>query len=319
MNNYFHCTGGRFKVAIYVMVLLLAVFYTDNLRASGKKLKTRIKIEYFKKGDNTKQIKATASSRVNRKPVSLQNITLQFFDETDSSRLIQSITTNKKGIAVLNLPADYPMGKEEPSVFTVRFAGNDIYKPASKKIEVKDIVMNVDYKVVDSVYMVNVSAYELIDGKPGNPVSDVDVYVYVQRLFSLLKVGEGWLQDGKATVEIPNNIPGDRQQNLKLVTMIPEAEGYGTIENNKTMKWGTPLPALNKYADKKKRALWEPRAPLWMVITLGILLFGVFYHYFLIGFKLYKIKKIGEGKTVWWLKQDKININQFIKKWKKSV
>jgi len=291
------------KVFFSFLTLLLIVFFAGNVSAnmppSAKKSKTRIKLEYFKKGDDSKQIKASVSSKVKRKRVILNDVTLNLFDETDSTQLIGTATTDKKGIAVFTLSAEYPVGKDgEPSTFVVRFDGNEKYKPASKTLAVKDVKMDVTYKVVDSVYTVNVSAFEWVNGKPGNPVSDVDVYVYVKRLFSLLKVGEGWLQDGKAVVEIPNDLPGDLNQNLQFVTMIPEADDYGTVENNKTMRWGKPIPLHNKYADEDKRALWEPRAPVWMVVTLAILLLGVFYHYFLIGFKLYKIKKIGQKESV---------------------
>ena len=285
------------KITYYVLTFSLVVLFSGTLWANksdaAAKLKTRIKIEYLKKGNNAKQIKATLSSKLKRKRISVSGVTLNLFNETDSSLLIKSVLTDKKGVAVFTLPDTYPIGKDgEPGIFTVKFNGNDTYKAYSKTLEVKDVALTAKFKVVDSVYTVQVTANELVNGNIGDPVSDVDVYVYVKRLFSLLKVGEGWLQDGEATVEIPNNIPGNLQQNLDFVVMIPEADDYGTVETNKTMKWGTPLPKYNKYADEAKRALWEPRAPIWMVITLGVLLFGVFYHYFLIAYKLYKIKKI---------------------------
>ena len=286
------------KLSRSLLIILCVALIAGNASAAGKKLKTRIKVEYVKKGDNTKQIKATVSSKVKRKRVTLKGVALNLFDETDSTRLISTATTDKKGITVFTLPADYPVGKDgAPSVFAVRFDGNEKYKPASKKIEIKDVKLTADFKVVDSVYTIEVTANEMVNGTTGAPVSDVDVYVYVKRLFSLLKVGEGYLEDGKATIEIPNDIPGEyKTHNLEFVTMIPEADDYGTVENNKTIKWGAPAPKYPKYDNVNQRALWEPRAPLWMVITLGILLLGVFYHYFLIACKLYKIKQLGKNE-----------------------
>jgi len=304
-------SAGIIKHILSFLTLLLFLLFSGHVRANmptpAKKSKTRMKVEYFKKGDDSKQIKVSLSSKIKRKRVAIQNVSLSLFDETDSLQLVGTATTDKKGIAVFSLPRDYPVGKEgDPSTFVIRFDGNNNYKPALKSLKVKDVKLEVTYKVIDSVYTVNVSAFEWTNGKAGNPVSDVDVYVYVKRLFSLLKVGEGWLQDGKAVVEIPNDLPGDLNQNLKFVTMIPETDDYGTVESNKTMKWGKPIPLQNKYANEQMRALWEPRAPIWMVITLGVLLLGVFYHYFLIGFKLYKIKKIGKKESVY------NNVNQNI-------
>ncbi len=284
-----------------MLMMVLIILPSSNILAANaskaKKNRTRIKAEYFKKDNNVRQIKATASSRINRKPVKLKLVPIKFYANTDTLQLLGTVVTDEKGVATFTLPAGFEAGQDGTLSFKVDFEGNETFKPATKKIEVKDVKLNATYSVVDSTYTVNVTAFEWANGTQGNPVSDVDVYVYVQRIFSLLKIGEGWLADGKATVEIPNDIPGDRAGNLKLVTMIPDADGYGTVQTGKTVKWGKPLPAYNKYADESKRALWEPRAPLWMVITLAILLLGVFYHYFLIGYKLYKIKKIGKSET----------------------
>ncbi len=291
------------KIFYYYLTLVVIIVLAGNAEGQqevkAKRSKIRIKLEYFKKGDNTKQIKATASTRVKRKPFPVKMVTLNFYDETDSAKLIGTVETNEKGIATLTLPSDYSIGNgDNPSLLSVRFDGNESFKSASKEIRISDMEMNVTYKIIDSVYTVNIDAYEKTEGESSIPVSDVDVYVYVKRLFSLLKVGEGWLQDGSATVEIPNDLPGDKEGNLKFVVMIPDAEGYGTVESDEVVKWGKPLKVQNKYADENKRALWEPRAPLWMVITLSILLLGVFYHYFLIAFKLYKIKKIRKNDSV---------------------
>ena len=278
------------------LVLLLSVesAYSQESKAP-KANKSRLKLEYTKKSDNSIQLEAKLSSRINRKPVAVTNTILSFYDQTDSSVLLKSAITDKKGKAKIVLSPGYPIGRDTLSTtFSVIFEGNDQYKPSSKELTVKDARMDVGYETVDSIHTVTVSAYELNNGKPGTPLTDLDVYVYVKRLFSLLKVGEGWLQDGEATIEIPDDLPGDVEGNLNFVTIIPETDNYGTIENEATVNWGIRPPVQNKYANESKRALWEPKAPFWMVITLGILILGVFYHYFLILYKLFKIKKIGK-------------------------
>ncbi len=295
MNNNIKHTNV-YKVISSSIVLILFMTLNSNIYAAvanARKAKTRIKIEYLKKENNTKEIKATISAKKNRKYIPLKNIDLLFYDQTDSAKLIATIKTNEKGVATLILNANYQIGNNDnPATFAVIFEGSEKYKQQNKKIEIRDVKLDVDYEIIDSVYTVNVSAYEWVYGKQDKAVTDVDVYVYVKRIFSLLKIGEGWIQNGKAIVEIPNDLPGDLEGNLHLVTMIPESDDYGTIMNKSTEKWGIAPPKHNKYADEDKRALWEPRAPLWMVITLSILILGVFYHYFLIIYKLYRIRKL---------------------------
>jgi len=262
-----------------------------------KVYKSRIKIEYLKKGDNSKEIKATISSRINKKPVKIKNVSLSLYDLTDSTKFIEDVVTNSKGIALFSLPVDYPIGRDTSgAVFNIKFDGNPQFKPSSKKIEIKDAIMTTSFETIDSVYTVTVSAYEMENGELGEPLTDLDVYVYVQRMFSLLKVSEGWLQNGEAIIEIPDDLPGDSENNLKLIIRIPETEEFGSIEGEKTINWGRPMPKDDSYSTEKQRALWEPMAPLWMVITLGLLIVAVFYHYILIIYKLFKIKKLGKIK-----------------------
>ncbi len=288
-----------YKVISSSIVLILIMVLNSNIyaaAANAKKAKTRIKIEYLKNEDNTKEIKASISAKQDKKYIPLKNINLIFYDQTDSAKLIATIKTDEKGVATLVLDADYQIGNvDNPATFAVKFEGSEEYNPKTKQIEIRDVKLDVDYEVIDSVYTINVTAYEWVNGKQGKAVTDADVYVYVKRIFSLLKIGEGWIQDGKVSIEIPNDLPGDLKGNLHLVTMIPESDDYGTIMNKSTEKWGIAPPKHNTYADEDKRALWEPRAPLWMVITLSILIFGVFYHYFLIMYKLYKIRKLKDN------------------------
>ena len=298
-NLYDHLRVKAFILALLLLVSSVGIAFGQDEEEEKVVYKTRIKIEYFKKGDDSKLIKATFTAMIDRKPTPIENILLSFYDQTDSSVIVGQSTTDEKGVAMVSLPSDYIIGRDTAkSTFGVEFDGTEEYRASSNEIMVRDAKIEATYEIIDSVYTVTVMAYEIVNGEAGQPLSDMDVYVYVQRMFSQLKVGEGWLQDGEATIEVPQNIPGDEQNNLQLIVKIPESEIYGTIENEGVAAWGIEDTALIKHHKERRRALWKPMAPLWMVITLSILIAGVFYHYLLIVYKLMKIKKLYKKSLV---------------------
>jgi hypothetical protein len=60
------------------------------------------------------------------------------------------------------------------------------------------------------------------------------------------------------------------------VARFLEHPSFGTVERKVTEKWGTvnsfSVPVIH-------RALWTKTAPMWMIITLSVLLTGVWGHY----------------------------------------
>jgi hypothetical protein len=289
IHKNLHIDLFRIQVLLILTVFLIASTFSIATGAP-ESYKTRIKMEFIKKADDSKIVIAIISARIEKKPVRIENVYLTFYDLTDSSQLLDKVLTNDKGLAQIFLPENYPIGRDSTeSVFRVEFEGNEGFKSSSKELSIKDVGMDLSYETIDSVYTILVSAYELQNGKPGKPLTDLDVYVYVQRLFSRLKIGEGWLQNGKAIIEIPSDLPGDDEFNLKLITTIQEAGEYGTIEKEGTVNWGW---VGIRHHIEKRRALWKPLPPLWMIITLSILVMGVFFHYLLIVYKLFQIKSL---------------------------
>ena len=131
-------------------------------------------------------------------------------------------------------------------------------------------------------------------GKDGNqvPVNDLKIQFYVPRTFSLLKVGEGTLSDGSATIDFPVTLPGDSLGGLTVVAKIEDNETYGNIEASGKINWGKPL-LLEKPV---KRGLGDTNAPLWMVYTLIVLLSLVWFHYMYVVFTVFRIRYLGKKK-----------------------
>jgi hypothetical protein len=146
----------------------------------------------------------------------------------------------------------------------------------------------------DSIVSVKVKFVDLSTGTE-TPVDSTALAVYVKRMFSPLKLGEGTTDEaGEASVEIPNNLPGDDKGNITLLARLDESETYGILETAASQQWGTPV----SYEVKKlPRALWSPQPPVWMLVTFVILMTVVWGHYIVIIFELFRLRK-EEPKSV---------------------
>ena len=107
-------------------------------------------------------------------------------------------------------------------------------------------------------------------------------------MFSLLNVGDLTLDDsGSASVEFPNDIPGNKEGNLLVLARIEDNTTYGNVEASENLQWGIPV---DYSVPVSHRALWTQIAPKWMVYTLTILLLGVWGHYLFAIISLIRIK-----------------------------
>jgi len=137
---------------------------------------------------------------------------------------------------------------------------------------------------------VTITAYILVDGEKV-PVTDEEVSVVIPRMFSMLPVGTASLdENGQATIDFPGNIPGDSEGNLNIVGGFRNHWQFATVEKSIFAPWG--LPASHDVAETD-RELWTQIAPTWMIITLTIMLLGVWGHYLYAIISLIRIGRIG--------------------------
>lgn len=277
---------------IFIISLLLYSF-TENVTTAQKLQKSRIKLESYKNPDQTISLVATIKARKKRY-YSLKNVFINFYNINDTSKvLMKKIKTNKKGVALLQLSEEFNISKDTSGImsFEAVFAGNDTIKKAHKTIGFKDAKLVVLFNLKDSVKVIELKANELSADRPA--IANTDVALYIKGSFSLLKIGSVETDDdGNATLEFPLGIHGDTAGVVTIVAQIEDNDDYGNVIAEKNINWAIPL--VSKSLDK--RGLTRPNAPIWMVITLIILLSLVWFHYGYIVYALIKIKK-EETKT----------------------
>lgn len=220
-------------------------------------------------------------------PVS--DVRVEFYRVTDTSELsLGEVITNEDGKATLVLNTnDFITDTSGSIAFNAVFSGTEAYRKASRDLTLKEISMQVDAEVVDSIKTLNISCSEIKNDEE-IPINDVEVQILVKRLYSNLPVATANLEDGEMSVQFPDDLPGGHFGELEIICRIANHDDYGTIETHKVEQWGTPVSFI---PEKKPRALWS-RAPLWIIIAMALALGAAWYHYFLSLSKLLKIRKL---------------------------
>jgi hypothetical protein len=213
----------------------------------------------------------------------------------DSSETIGHVKTGTDGVAVIKVPAKrmYFRNTEGMITFKAEYAGDVKYEASEGESGLKPGKLIVSFYEEDSVRYVKVTALQLeTDGKE-KPLGSQTVLVYVPRMLSLLKIAEITLDSlGIGSAEFPGDIVGDSTGNLTVIAQIEENDVYGNIRAEAKINWGLPKHLLSP--EKPTRELWTPVAPLWMIITLIIMLSGVWGHYLYTIVQLIRIKRIGQ-------------------------
>ncbi len=126
------------------------------------------------------------------------------------------------------------------------------------------------------------------------PVKEVEVKLYVQRLFGLLPIGDAVATDesGIASFEFPNDIPADLNGKLTIIAKIEDDENYGSLEAKGESNWGSPRAETGIM----ERSLSGSRsnAPWIFIIVSNVIIIGIWGTLFYVISQLFKIRKLSK-------------------------
>jgi len=248
------------------------------------------------KSDNTVDLKASVKAKINGTLAKLNGLKIEFIIGADSTaKKLGEVVTDNRGIAIFTCKPDQLTTNAEGKLnFRAIFAGRDSIESAEELISVKRGRLDITPVKEDSLLSVKVKLVDLSTGTE-TAVPETDLGVFVKRLFSALKLGEGKTDEaGETTIEIPNNLPGDAKGNLTLLARLDENEVYGNLEASTVQQWGT---TVSEEIKELPRALWSSHPPIWMLVTFIVLMTAVWGHYIVIIFELFRLRK-EEPKTV---------------------
>jgi len=169
------------------------------------------------------------------------------------------------------------------------------YRDAERDIEIWKSLFELKTEEIDSVKLARVFV-----GKPTytgelEPVEDVNVRIYVKRLFGLLPVSEEFEstdEEGYFDFEFPLDIPGDETGNLTVVAQVNDHEEFGNLEFQTQVKWGIPV-SYDQTVEARELWLSSSNVPNLLVITVSILVLAIITVIIYIISILIQIKRIG--------------------------
>lgn len=223
----------------------------------------------------------------------LPGLMVQFFTNSDDPQLLGEALTDKLGWARIPIDdaAELPVDESGSWWFSATYEGSEQVSMLSAETTIQDVTLDMTLNQDESgTNSVTISAFTEVDGEK-IPVSGEEVSLYVPRMFSMLIVGSGALEEGEITIDFPDDIPGDADGNLTVVGGFVNHWQFGNVEKRAVSTWG--VPASHEVAESH-RELWTQIAPTWMIITLTIMLLGVWGHYLFAIISLVRIGRLGK-------------------------
>jgi len=287
----------KIKTGILLIVIflsgLLQTYAQTNAADTTEPAITVLRFTCSSTSDDSIQLKSTVSVKHDEGNTNLANAPVIFYSvEKDGDLKIGEIKTDVHGTAVLKILSKntYLRNDQQMLSFKAVYEGNGKYEASESEFGLKPAKLIVSFYEEDSVRYVKVEGTQLNADWTETSIGPVDIVVGVPKMLSVLKIAEISLDStGIGTAEFPMDIIGDSLGNLKVVASIEENDIFGNVTGSADNDWGLPKHLISP--DRPSRELWTPIAPLWMIITLIIMLLGVWGHYVYAIVQLVMIKK----------------------------
>ncbi len=241
-------------------------------------------------GNNSVSLESVLRARVKGtlKKLALLKVTFYSLNDDEEKELGFGIT-DSEGRALFNArEGTFAMDTEGNISFKAVFAGNKAMEGTEEELTFKRAKIEIIPVKEDSLLTLNVKISDLSSEKP-MPIPEVIIGIYVKRHFKNLKIGEIETdENGEGSIEFPNNLPGDQEGNLVIISKLDDDDTYGMVESSISEQWGIPLSAQ---ISKTPRTLWSPDPPLWMIVTFIVLMVTVWGHYLVIIYELFRLRK----------------------------
>ena len=280
--------------AIAISGLFCGIVAAQDQSQAQVKSEATIELSYYKKADMSKTAVAVIKGKnKDGKFVPAMNTLVNFYVVHDKKQqLLKSIKTDNKGQAPIVLQKDLPLDEALSFTIVAKIENDSLYEDTEEKVNYKDANLTINLNPHDTTRLVTAKVTETGKGGIEMPVKGAEVKFYVQRLFGIMPAAENNTistdEKGEASFAFPKDIPGDTAGVITVAARIEDNDKFGNVETKADASWGSVLTIER---DPFPRALWEPYAPLPLVITISTLFGGVWFIYFFIFIKLRKIKK----------------------------
>jgi hypothetical protein len=273
--------------------LICGITKTSEPEVAQKKSEATIGLSYYKKSDGTRTAVAIVKAKnTEHKFAPVKNVKVAFYSVHEKElTLIQAATSNVKGEATLVIGKGLPLEEDRSFTVVAKIENDPLYQDAEEKIQMRDVNLSLALNPADTAQRATAKVTQ--SDKDGNlvPLKGVELKFYVQRLFGYMPGGDSYTvttdDKGEASFAYPKKIAGNEAGLITVMVRTEDNDQFGNVEASTSVKWGTVL-AVDQ--NPFPRALWEPYAPLPLVLTICILFGGVWSTYAYIFIQLRKIK-----------------------------
>lgn len=282
------------KSIIYLALICFYSLSSGLLASAPQDEMTDIYLEFstWKYNDMSRSLLAKITAKNEEGEYFAEGLAVKYYVLGEEEILLGEAITGENGIADLNIPDGsftWPMDEEGYIQFYARFEENELFWEAEEELMVKDVFVSITFVEENEERLVFFKG-TIMTSEGEIPLPDDDFYFYVPRMFSDMKIAEGWFEeDGTGYIDFPSGIIGDSLGNVLVIGRLDDHYDYGNVEVIGEINWATPKKLYT--AEGPVRELWTPIAPLWMIITLIILLAGVWGHYLYAIIQLVMIKR----------------------------
>ena len=270
-------------------------FAEGNTDSTSTAVESKLALNYLC-GADTVTLTATLGIKKGDATLALKNAWVELTASNGTiCKLLGKAKTDQEGNAVIKAASSgLPADKDGMVAFSAKFAGNAKYPAAEASFKAKPAKIRLFFSIEDSLRILKVTATEKNEKGEEIAIPKEKVLIYIPRLFSLLKIGEIALDEqGTGTMEFPKEIVGDTLGNLMVVAKIEENDKFGFVQGQNIINWGVHKQYYK--AEVPSRELWTPIAPLWMIITLIVMLAGVWAHYIYAVYELVMIRRLSKN------------------------
>jgi hypothetical protein len=210
--------------------------------------KTTIKLQYFTNPDEN-YLEVLVKGKIpagncKEKYQSIGNVPITIVALTDTNEILLSeFQTPKVGPGKFIIPKDVnlPLNSEGKFLIEARFNGASQLKKKTAGVEHNPTRLELQLNTIDSVNKAIILAFFIDSSFSEVPLSGVDVELRVKRMHGELTLKKVNLENGKAEITFPDDIPGTRERNLLVIARIVDNDDFGNVMVSEEVKWGIPL------------------------------------------------------------------------------
>jgi hypothetical protein len=268
--------------------------------ASDSKTVSAVSLSFYKNPDQSRTAIANVMQRDKKNGVMVfaKDTKINFYlKQSSGETLIGSAFSGVNGKALLVLSKTLPVDESGSVTIEAKLENDPVLANAETEASVKDARIVLSLSEKDTLKQITAKATQLLPDGTEKPIEKAEVKFGVRRLFGIMPLGEEPSattdENGIAVFNFPKDINGDEKGNVEIVARILDDENFGNIEAAAKKQWGLPLVVEQ---NPFPRAIWEPKAPLWLIIAFTTVFGAIWFTYSFVVYTISGIDKIEKKK-----------------------